>query len=218
MTEEKEFGLVWSSLHCFFAGKHLMIMLYSPRFTAHYFRIARKKAPVITITACLGAFSLSEITWCKYLGLKCYSCRSKVYFLVHLGKRVVLYCHCIAGFPAILSEEGKEAKRRGWRQFRDVCLVLNWGNALVRIDSILKILMYLIRLCIHSFSGDRSLGEKATFKLYCRRNSAVAGTQMRLRASLDTLMTIMSVKFRVFLSPWTRSIASVCVALPTEFN
>ena len=47
-----------------------------------------------------------------------------------------------------------------------------------------KILMYLIRLCIHSFSGDRSLGEKATFKLYCRRNSAVAGTQMRLRASL----------------------------------
>ena len=148
MTEEKEFGLVWSSLHCFFAGKHLMIMLYSPRFTAHYFRIARKKAPVITITACLGAFSLSEITWCKYLGLKCYSCRSKVYFLVHLGNRVVLYCHYIAGFPAILSEEGKEAKSRGWRQFRGVCLVLNWGNALVRIDSILKILMYLIRLCI----------------------------------------------------------------------
>ena len=112
MTGEKEFGLVMSSLHCFFAGKHLMIMLYSPRFTAHYFRIARKKAPVITITACLGAFSLSEITWCKYLGLKCYSCRRKVYSLIHLGKRVVLYCHYIVGFPAILSEESKEAKIR----------------------------------------------------------------------------------------------------------
>ena len=74
-------------------------------------------------------------------------------------------------------------------------------NRLYFKDSYVSDKVVQCTMCIHSFSGDRSLGEKATFKLYCRRNSAVAGTQMRLRASLDTLMTIMSVKFRVFFSP-----------------